>query len=149
MELIHEADVAVVFGAGLNQFTVRFGEPFAPGTRVFQVDIASSATHPHVGAFLHGEAALCTYDSGPDVAADGRLDPRSAAIRIGEVLPEDRRWRALHRLGQYVLACRLPDPRPMVGTAFQLIGLGFPSVPGRRSQSPTRRSSSRPGTAAV
>ncbi|ANJ27758.1 thiamine pyrophosphate-binding protein [Agromyces aureus] len=58
MELVREADVAVVFGASLNQFTMRFGDLFAPGTRVFQVDILPASTHPHVGGFVRGDAGL-------------------------------------------------------------------------------------------
>ena len=58
MRLVREADVAVVFGASLNQFTMRFGELFAPGTRVVQVDIAAAATHPHVGGFVRGDAGV-------------------------------------------------------------------------------------------
>src|SRR5699024_12272376 len=45
MELVHQADVAVVFGASLNQFTMRFGELFNPGARVIKVDLSSAATH--------------------------------------------------------------------------------------------------------
>ncbi|MBN9170367.1 MAG: thiamine pyrophosphate-binding protein, partial [Microbacterium sp.] len=58
MELVREADVAVVFGASLNPFTMRFGELFAPGTRVVQVDVAPAATHPHVGGYIRGDAAV-------------------------------------------------------------------------------------------
>ncbi|MFY9712765.1 MAG: thiamine pyrophosphate-binding protein, partial [Microbacterium sp.] len=116
MSLIREADVAVVFGASLNQFTMRFGELFAPGTRIYQVDIAPTATHPHVGGFVRGDARLVAeklvrlvgsrasapwretvdvtsaraYAEGDDLAPDGRLDPRSAARRIAELLPQDR-----------------------------------------------------------
>ena len=117
MELVRSADVAVVFGAALNQFTMRFGELFAPGTRVFQIDTAPAATHAHVGGFVRADARLAaeelvarigtagsahpwretvdvaaarTYDAGDDLAPDGRLDPRSAARRIAELLPEDR-----------------------------------------------------------
>src|SRR6478735_6205580 len=115
MELIREADVAVVFGAGLNQFTMRFGALFAPGTKVFQIDIAPAATHAHVGGFVRADARLAAealvervtgsigapwresgdvtaaraYDHGDDLAPDGRLDPRSAARRIAALLPED------------------------------------------------------------
>ena len=162
MDLIREADVAVVFGASLNQFTMRFGELFAPGTRVFQVDTAPTATHPHVGGYVRGDAAVVTrmlvaelsvlparsapwresvdlagvrsYDPGDGIASDGRLDPRSVAVRIGELLPADRvvvsdgghfiGWANMH----WPVAS--PDRMLMVGTAFQSIGLGFPSVPG-------------------
>jgi thiamine pyrophosphate-dependent acetolactate synthase large subunit-like protein len=118
MELIAQADVAVVFGASLNQFTMRFGALFAPGTRVFQVDLAPAATHPHVGGYIRGDAALVAraiadelaaldarpsgwresadaasaraHDEAEELADDGRLDPRAAARRIAELLPPDR-----------------------------------------------------------
>src|SRR5690606_32129025 len=58
MQLVREADVAVVFGASLNQFTMRFGELFAPGTRVFQIDVAPAATHAAVGGLVRAAARL-------------------------------------------------------------------------------------------
>ena len=162
MELISRADVAVVFGASLNQFTMRFGALFAPGTRVVQVDLAPAATHPHVGAYIRGDAALVaramvdelaaigaapstwrddadaasarTYDSGDALAPDGRLDPRSAAARIAALLPEDRV--VVSDGGHFIGWANMywpvasPDRMMMVGTAFQSIGLGFPSVAG-------------------
>src|SRR5699024_2803585 len=44
MERIRQADVAVVFGPSLNQFTMRFGELFHPSTSVWQVDTDHRAT---------------------------------------------------------------------------------------------------------
>ncbi|WP_447912262.1 thiamine pyrophosphate-binding protein [Microbacterium phyllosphaerae] len=161
MELVRSADVAVVFGASLNQFTMRFGELFAPGTRVFQVDIAPAATHPHVGGFVRADARLAAeelvtrvgsaspsapwretvdvaaaraYDEGDDLAADGRLDPRSAARRIAELLPRDRV--VVSDGGHFIGWANMywpvaaPDRMMMVGTAFQSIGQGWPSVVG-------------------
>ncbi|MCG7416403.1 thiamine pyrophosphate-dependent enzyme [Microbacterium sp. ACRRU] len=168
MQLVREADVAVVFGAGLNQFTMRFGELFAPGTRVFQVDTAPSATHPQVGGFVRADAAdaasaitarllargtrpsgwresldiaaLCARDAGDGVAPDGRLDPRTVAVRIGELLPEDRVVVSDggHFLGwsNMYWPVESPDRVMMVGTAYQSIGLGFPSVPGAAAARP-------------
>lgn len=162
MELVREADVAVVFGAGLNQFTMRFGELFAPGTRVFQVDVAPTATHAQVGGFVRADAALAAdeignrlrsrgavssgwrdrvdvaplreQESGEGLAPDGRLDPRSAAARIGELLPEDRVVVSDggHFLGwsNMYWPVSSPDRVMMIGTAYQSIGLGFPSVAG-------------------
>ena len=169
MGIIREADVAVVFGASLNQFTMRFGELFAPGTHVAQVDVGPAATHPNVGAFIRGDAAdaaralvdelaaseaatsgwresvdlppLRAYDPGVGVVeADGRLDPRSVAARLSELLPEDRvvvsdgghfiGWANMH----WPVAS--PDRMMMVGTAFQSIGLGFPSVAGAAAAKP-------------
>ena len=162
MALVREADVAVVFGASLNQFTMRFGDLFAPGTRVVQVDVAPAATHPHVGGYLRGDAAvvaqtlvdelraigarpsgwretidiasLRTDERGDGVAPDGRLDPRTVAARIGELLPEDRV--VVSDGGHFIGWANMywpvasPDRMMMIGTAYQSIGLGFPSVPG-------------------
>lgn len=196
MELVRTADVAVVFGASLNQFTMRFGELFAPGTRVFQVDIAPAATHPHVGGFVRADARLAAealvarlrslgsalapaaehdfgadsrpaettavahgastpaseavpgkpwresvdvaaarvYDEGDDLAPDGRLDPRSAARRIAELLPADRV--VVSDGGHFIGWANMywpveaPDRMMMIGTAFQSIGQGWPSVVG-------------------
>ena len=173
MELIAQADVAVVFGASLNQFTMRFGALFAPGTRVVQVDLAPAATHPHVGGYIRGDAALVaraiadelaalgtapsgwresvdaasarTYDEGPEFAADGRLDPRAAARRIGELLQgtDSGRDRVVVSDGGHFIGwanmywpVASPDRMMMIGTAFQSIGLGFASVPGAAQARP-------------
>ncbi|GAA1532098.1 thiamine pyrophosphate-dependent acetolactate synthase large subunit-like protein [Microbacterium ginsengiterrae] len=170
MELVREADVAVVFGASLNQFTMRFGDLFAPGTRVYQVDVAPAATHAHVGGFVRGDAGVVAaalvdrirvgrsgadagsagaagtwreqvdvaaaraYEAGDDVAPDGRLDPRAAARRIAELLPEDRI--VVSDGGHFIGWANMywpvasPDRMMMVGTAFQAIGQGWPSVVG-------------------
>ncbi|GAA4478195.1 thiamine pyrophosphate-binding protein [Microbacterium panaciterrae] len=160
MELVRTADVAVVFGASLNQFTMRFGALFAPGTQVFQIDVAPAATHAHVGGFVRANARLAAeallsrlhdvagsgwresvdvtaaraYDHGDEAAPDGRLDPRSAARRIAELLPEDRV--VVSDGGHFIGWANMywpvasPDRMMMIGTAFQAIGLGWPSVVG-------------------
>ncbi|MFD4423149.1 thiamine pyrophosphate-binding protein [Agromyces sp. NPDC058484] len=168
MSLVHEADVAIVFGASLNQFTMRFGDLFAPGTRVVQVDLGSEPTAAAVTDFVAGDAGLAAsgiadrieaagsapsgwresvdfaplrpHHPGDGIAPDGRLDPRSVAARIGELLPDDRvvvsdgghfiGWANTH----WPVAS--PDRMIMVGTAFQSIGLGFPSVPGAAAARP-------------
>jgi acetolactate synthase I/II/III large subunit len=169
MSLVREADVAVVFGASLNQFTMRFGDLFGPGTRVFQVDLSPTPTHPHVSGFVRGDAALVAraladelraldaapsgwretvdvaalraYASGDDVAPDGRLDPRSVAARIGELLPADRV--VVSDGGHFIGWANMywpvtaPDRMLMVGTAFQAIGLGLASVAGAAAAKPS------------
>ncbi|MGP3535551.1 thiamine pyrophosphate-binding protein [Microbacterium sp. RD1] len=162
MGLVAEADVAVVFGAGLNQFTMRFGELFSPGTRLFQVDLSPTATHPNVGGYVRGDAAEVAaeivrrlrergaapsrwresvdveaarrQETGDDRGPDGRMDPRAAAVRIAELLPQDRVVVSDggHFLGwpNMYWPVASPDRMIMVGTAYQSIGLGFPSVPG-------------------
>ncbi|WP_395245025.1 thiamine pyrophosphate-binding protein [Agromyces sp. MMS24-K17] len=171
MELVREADVVVVFGASLNQFTMRFGQLFAPGARVVQVDVAPAATHPHIGGFIRGDARLVARALGDDLRAlgagasgwresldveaaraqprpssgdgvmpDGALDPRAVAIRIGELLPEERV--VVSDGGHFIAWANMywpvasPDRMVMVGTAFQAIGLGFASVPGAASARP-------------
>ncbi|MFC7431550.1 MULTISPECIES: thiamine pyrophosphate-binding protein [unclassified Agrococcus] len=162
MALVQQADVALVVGASLNQFTMRFGALFGADAHVVQVDVAQAATHPRVDTFVHGDARLTLAaiastlaqleepaggwresvdavaarrrERGDGLAADGRLDPRTAAARIAELLPEDRvvvsdgghflGWSNMH----WPVAS--PDRHHMVGTAYQSIGLGFPSVPG-------------------
>ena len=166
MELIREADVAVVFGASLNQFTMRFGELFAPGTTVIQVDTAPAATHPHVGSVIRGDAAVVARaitaqlgeratepwreqvdmaaalerEPGDAQAADGRLDPRSLAIRLAELLPADRVvvTDGGHFLGwgNMYWPVASPDRHMMIGTAYQSIGMGFPSVVGATRAKP-------------
>lgn len=162
MATIREADVVVVFGASLNQFTMRFGELFSPDATIVQVDVAAAATHPQVGRYLRADAALAaraladelkrleatpsgwreavdvaglrTYDAGDGLAPDGRLDPRSAAAAIAELLPEDRV--VVSDGGHFIGWANMfwpvasPDRMMMIGTAYQSIGLGFPSVPG-------------------
>ncbi len=188
--LVRDADVAVVFGAGLNQFTMRFGALFSSGTRVFQIDVAAAATHANVSGFVRADARIAaealverlastvplprssgrsqqnpqvsgadllvsdessgvaqtqwrervdiaaarTYDAGDELAPDGRLDPRSTARRIAELLPEDRV--VVSDGGHFIGWANMywpvtsPDRMMMVGTAFQAIGQGWPSVVG-------------------
>ena len=168
MELFHEADLVVVLGASLNQFTMRFGQLFSPASRVVQIDTAPSATHPHVGSFIRADvaetaaalvaqlraigaepsgwresldiAALRERETGDELAPDGRLDPRSAAIRIGELLPEDRV--VVSDGGHFIGWANMywpvsaPERMMMVGTHYQSIGLGFPSIPGAAAALP-------------
>lgn len=174
MELVREADLAVVFGASLNQFTMRFGELFSPGTTIIQVGTTATATHPHVSTFIRGDAKVVagqlvrelTELSAPGTAAgggsrwrelvdvagaraqlpgeglcsDGRLDPRSAAARLGELLPADRV--VVSDGGHFIAWANMywpvasPERMVMVGTAFQAIGQGFPSVPGAAHAKP-------------
>ncbi|MEO6532615.1 MAG: thiamine pyrophosphate-binding protein [Pseudolysinimonas sp.] len=118
MALVAHADVAVVFGAALNQFTTKFGELFGDETVVVQVDVAEAQTNPRVNRFVRGDARLVAesvaeglrirgaassgwrdstpivplrqYESGTGVAPDGRLDPRSVAEHLAALLPADR-----------------------------------------------------------
>lgn len=165
MGVIGEADVVLVVGARLNQFTTRFGQLFNTAASVIQIDIEAQATHPRVDTYLRGDAretvatlvallreqqsspsgwresltgfqdgSYRVVDHGLGVCEDGRLDPRSVAARLGELLPEDRRvvsdgghfigWANTH------WAVREPHRMLHVGTHYQSIGLGLPSAIG-------------------
>ena len=54
--LIQQADVVLVVGAGLNPFTMAFGQAFGSGARVVQVDLKESPTHASVDVHLRGDA---------------------------------------------------------------------------------------------
>jgi thiamine pyrophosphate-dependent acetolactate synthase large subunit-like protein len=162
MALVAEADVAVVVGAGLNHFTMRFGQLFSPTTHVTQIDTAPVATHAHVGRFIRADAtraveaivdavgalssrpsgwresvdvaAARAQENGDGVASDGRLDPRTVASRIGALLPADRV--VVSDGGHFIGWANMywpvasPERMIMVGTAYQAIGFGFPSMAG-------------------
>lgn len=79
---IRAADVVLVVGAGLNQFTMSFGGSFGAEAQVLQIDLASAATHPRVDEHLRAEAvpALAALRSllEDDDAARGLIDSGSA-----------------------------------------------------------------------
>lgn len=81
-ERIRAADVVLVVGAGLNQFTMSFGRSFGAEAQVLQIDLASAATHPRVGEHLRAEAipTLTALRSllEDDDAARGLIDSGSA-----------------------------------------------------------------------
>ena len=60
METLSQADVVVVVGAGLNQFTMRFGELLGPDTTLIRVDIDEvpepRTAHPLAHLLLVGDA---------------------------------------------------------------------------------------------
>ena len=165
MALVRGADVVLVVGAALNQFTTRFGDLFGPAARVIQIDDKKDATHPSVTRFVRGdvaEAAQAVLDAlptrgasepgwqesvaeltqrglhrrhpGDGMAADGRLDPRSVATRLADILPEDRV--VVSDGGHFIgwansyWPVAAPHRMQMVGTEYQTIGLGLPSAVG-------------------
>lgn len=161
MATIRRADVVLVVGASLNQFTMQFGALIEAGTRVIRID-DEERTHPIVTHFVHGDARLAVaaiadrlerlqvessgwrdsvdfaplreLPAGGGVLADGLLDPRSVADRLAALLPEDRV--VVSDGGHFIgwansyWPVASPNRMLMVGTAFQSIGLGFPSAVG-------------------
>lgn len=94
---------------------------------------------------LEPGGALRKHDDGlndhPDgLCSDGRLDPRSLAARLSELLPSDRHVTTDggHFLGWANMFWPVVSPERMimVGTAFQSIGLGFSTVAGVAAAAP-------------
>nr|WP_281360990.1 thiamine pyrophosphate-binding protein [Schumannella luteola] len=169
---IAAADLVVVIGAGLNQFTMRFGTAFGEGATVVQLDVEPVATHPRVDRLIVGDAravsaavaeavrerrtagatpaaswpagtadgAWAARPDGDPLAADGRLDPRSLFRRLDALLPADRliAQDGGHFIGWAPSYLRVPSARrlTLVGTAYQSIGLGFPSAIGAAAAAP-------------
>lgn len=79
-------------------------------------------------------------DPGTGIAPDGRLDPRSVAVRLNDILPADRTVVSDggHFLGWAPTYFDIPAPNRLilVGTAFQAIGLGFPGAVGAAAADP-------------
>jgi thiamine pyrophosphate-dependent acetolactate synthase large subunit-like protein len=181
MATIEAADVVLVVGAGLNQFTMRFGDLFGAGATVIRIDdeqVAPPKTNrPITHLLLQGDAratlgtllgalveagrvpggwresvlglepggALRVRDTGfaehPDgICADGRLDPRSVATRVAELLPADHHITTDggHFIGWASMYWPIASPERliMVGTAYQTIGIGFPTVAGVAAAAP-------------
>jgi acetolactate synthase-1/2/3 large subunit len=190
MALVRTADVVLVVGASLNQFTTKFGTLFAPGTTVVRIDddIADNiaddpddhdrdqdqdqdAQHPSRPMLVVGDArraveeivsrldaigapasgwreavpglasgAFRHREAGEEHLPDGLLDPRRVAARLAELLPEDRI--VVSDGGHFIgwantyWEVSAPNRMLMVGTAFQSIGLGFPSAVGATTALP-------------
>lgn len=157
-EAIAEADLVLVVGAGLNQFTRAFGHAFDENANIIQVDITDVPTDPSVGHFLRGDAsevvgrlltdleptdrrewqmramAATGHRVGSEFASDGLLDPSALTVRLNELVPANR---VVVQDGGHFLSW-IPmywdftsaGRVHMVGTAFQTIGLGSGAAAG-------------------
>lgn len=118
--LIHEADVVLAIGVGLNQFTTSFGHAFNDDATLIQIDLLEAPTNPKVTTFIQSDAARAARGllelasergatawggqaeeakssdthldrhPGEDLNEDGRLDPRSVMRRLNGILPGNR-----------------------------------------------------------
>lgn len=156
------ADTVIAFGAGLNQFTMGFGRLF-PQAHLVQIDIAPAPTHPAVNEFVQADAAAAASEllrqlgihtatawaeidrsevaqaqfnrgEAPELADDGRLDPRGLITALDSHLPDERLVSVDggHFIGWPNTHLRLNRERSMllVGTHYQSIGLGLPAAAG-------------------
>src|SRR5699024_3435078 len=62
MERIRQADVAVVFGTSLNQFTMPFCDLTHPVSSVWQIDTADRATNARVSGFVRSDVRLAAAE---------------------------------------------------------------------------------------
>lgn len=171
-ELITAADVVLAVGISLNSFQDQGGRLLAGAQEVVQVDLGPVATHAAVTRYVRADAAalatalLDVLDDGapagswreraphaagdlradltalPELAEDGRLDPRHVARRLDELLPPERTL--VPDGGQFIgwmpQHARIADPTGLllVGTAFQAIGLGSAAAVGAARALPDR-----------
>lgn len=88
------------------------------------------------GRAEHARSSRLNFEraQGDGKAPDGLLDPRSAMVRLNDILPNDRQVVSDggHFIGwsSYYFDLPAPDSLVMVGTQFQSIGLGLPSAAG-------------------
>jgi len=76
-----------------------------------------------------------------DASGDGRIDPRTLAIALDDLLPKDRLLACDggHFMGWLPMYCSVPDEQGMVFTqAFQAIGGGFATAVGAAVARPDR-----------
>lgn len=93
-----------------------------------------------IAGAARGSRLTFTREVGAGQAEDGRLDPRTAMVKLNEILPMNRQVISDggHFIGwsSYYFDLPGPDSLTLVGTQFQSIGLGLPSAPGAIIASP-------------
>lgn len=117
MELIGDADVVLVVGARLNQFTTRFGGLFGPSATVIQIDIEAEATNPRVDRYLRGDAAETAAALLRQIEQSGAPSSnwRTHLDEVG-----DDRYRVVDH-GDGVCADGLLDPRSVAARLNELL----------------------------
>lgn len=110
-------------------------------------DLAAAVPVPETrwnGTADHARESTLNFarPQGDDTAPDGLLDPRSAMVRLNEIMPKNRQVISDggHFIGwsSYYFDLPSPDSLVMVGTQFQSIGLGLPSATGAALARPDR-----------
>lgn len=119
--------MALVLGAGLNQFTMAFGEAFGELAEVLQVDLETQTTNPRINHFISADnttvvdAVLLKLRT-QNFHAPRRLylDDNPLTCPGGHFIGGANTYFDLESRDSIVL----------LGTAFQSIGLGFPTAVG-------------------
>lgn len=86
---IAAADVVLVVGAALNQFTTAFGSLFAPDAIVVQIDEAPLATSARVDLFVRGDAAEAVRQLNFRLTARHGSTPSAVGRRAADRPPVD------------------------------------------------------------
>ncbi len=128
MAVLAEADTVLVAGAGLNQFTMRFGDLLAPGAVVVRIDVeeapAPRTAHPVTQLLLQGDARTVLRELIPGLEA-ARPGPSTWAATVadglepGGALRTRDDGRAEHPEG--VCADGLLDPRAVAARLAELL----------------------------
>lgn len=119
--------MALVLGAGLNQFTMAFGEAFGELAEVLQVDLETQTINPRINHFISADnttvvdAVLLKLRT-QNFHAPRRLylDDNPLTCPGGHFIGGANTYFDLESRDSIVL----------LGTAFQSIGLGFPTAVG-------------------
>lgn len=120
LDYLRQADVVLVVGAGLNQFTTAFTTAFAPDARILRVDDVAEPGGTVPSELVLGDATLATAaileqlrgaerrerwvgvdpehvsgaqfdrEPGDPLAPSGLLDPRSLMRELDTIVPENR-----------------------------------------------------------
>lgn len=169
--LMRQADAVLVLGASMNNFQMRYGTLLEGAQHVIQVDELREPTSSLVTDFVHADVGSFTErlveavpsvtgktwrDRAPEVATGsvhvpaelprtdslGRINPRALALRLDELLPEERTivQDGGHFLGWLAMYGSAPDPYGLQhpGLAFHSIGMGFPAALGASIGRPDR-----------
>jgi acetolactate synthase-1/2/3 large subunit len=162
--MMGEADVVVAFGTSLSDFTLHGGMLLDPGATLVQVDpnaptaarvdrcvrgdaaqvaglLADGLAARGLGPSswrdeVAGEIRLAGWEHEPydNASTASRIDPRSLALALARLLPEERTLvlDGGHFVGWPAMYWPAADPSALVftGAAFQTIGLGFAGAVG-------------------
>ncbi|MDJ0350252.1 thiamine pyrophosphate-binding protein [Cryobacterium sp. PH29-G1] len=153
VEIMRQADVVLVVGAGLNMFQMRYGTLISPDATVIQVDTLPAATHDRVDLFIRSDSKvfgellldelemrttgwrsrvpevadgrLAEEPPSEELAPDGRLNPKAFAQALETILPVERTivQDGGHFSGWIPMYCSAPDPQ-----ALMLVGTAFQTI---------------------
>jgi thiamine pyrophosphate-dependent acetolactate synthase large subunit-like protein len=116
--LMKSADVVLVVGARLNQFTMHFGSLLNPDAHVIQIDYQEQCRHPRADSFLHGDGrAVAEALQGALDRLGTRQDPTWRSV-VGDVSTDKYTRRPV---GEEICTDGRLDPRNLAERLDQLL----------------------------